>query len=1006
MNKAHTDRRLIQRFDCTADYPREEYLEYQPTRVVESAAGRYREADAHVHARFAYRFRIENVGRPHLVVVRYPDDKRRHFGISDGMTYDMTMGIYTGWEYPLSHTLHEARLFFYPRWNDCAIQFATWGDGEPAAAASIEVWELAEAPPLAVTGDPGDGSRRELGSQWEDPCGYCIAEGALDHKQWVDHVLAYARHSGQNLIQPILCWYYGPQFPSRTNYSDNGNLMATPDHALWGRATQDPADWWSYLYRRAGEEGIGVIGALSLMRLSSLLQGMNVDLPSIQAGADTYNNMLSNNQVQSAIQDWTGDYNALMLGERYRKINAEGQGPLFSPVEKPWGERHNPLNHPGPMFNPLHPVTQEKVLAFVQEILDRYAQYPAFQGLSFNLFIGSVFWFGSLHAGYDDYTVGLFERETGIRVRSVAGGQPIDPKDPERFSKRYEFLTFTVRPAWIDWRCRKVAGFLRTIRDRMTAARSDLRLSLTAWQETVLTHMLGSLGPDLQVGARPSLRELMREGGLDIALLAEEAGLEVDLQLGDARDRATWGHMGLEAPLEFTCMFRDANYLERDTLEAVANTARPGAFIFNCYAEDWAEAVCTPGDRKSPHYPIAADMDGKPTDDFVRLNCQYPEDGWWYPSQFRIYTPFPTGIHFLEPLAHAVAELDAVRITQGGLFMDRCHTDELRRFALAYRALPRRKFETVGGSTDPVAVRTLVHDGRRYLYLVNREHYPIPVRVDFSGARTSLRDVATGREETVGKAWNPALEPYELRVVTLAAESVVTGFSCTVPVEILRQVRAESGKALAAIGVMRASGRSVPGMDTMEAGIESALAAGRIAWLRRALTGYVVRKCLDETIMPWPAALNVSALQPGAGRLEALDRVPPADRLQWQRQAVEPATHFCNLHDRLQAVGEMDAVVWIGCRVRCAEAMRVAVRLGYDGPVKLFVDGRPAFHDPAGTNPAKRDSAAPEIDLTAGDHELALALGANQGRAWGVFLRLQRIDLTDGATPVLPEISR
>jgi sialate O-acetylesterase len=86
--------------------------------------------------------------------------------------------------------------------------------------------------------------------------------------------------------------------------------------------------------------------------------------------------------------------------------------------------------------------------------------------------------------------------------------------------------------------------------------------------------------------------------------------------------------------------------------------------------------------------------------------------------------------------------------------------------------------------------------------------------------------------------------------------------------------------------------------------------------------------------------------------------------------------------------------------------MRVAVRLGYDGPVKLFVDGRPAFHDPAGTNPAKRDSAAPEIDLTAGDHELALALGANQGRAWGVFLRLQRIDLTDGATPVLPEISR
>ena len=999
MNMQMTENRLIQRFDCTADYPRNTYLEYQPTRVVESAAGHYREAAAQVRARFAYRFRIENVGRPHRVVVRYPDDKRRHFGISDGMTYDMTMGVYTGWEYPLSHTLHEARLFFYPRWNDCAIQITTWGDGEPAAASSIEVWELAEAPPLAIPGDPGDGSRRELGSQWEDPCGYAIAEGAVDHKQWVDHVLEYARHSGQNLIQPILCWYYGPQFPSRTNYADNTNLMATPDHLLWARSTQQPADWWPHLFRRAGEEGIGVIGALSLIRLSSLLQGMNIDLPSIQAGADTYNNMLSNNQVQSAIQDWTADYNALMMGERYRKINAEGQGPLMGPAEKPWGERHNPLNHPGPMFNPLHPVTQEKVLAFVQEILDRYAQYPAFQGLSFNLFIGSVFWFGSLHAGYDDYTVGLFEQETGIRVRAVAGGQRIDPLDPERFSKRYEFLTFTVRPAWINWRCRKVAEWLRTIRDRLTAARPDLRLSLTAWQETLITHMLGGLSPALQAGARPSLRELMREGGLDIAMLAGESGVEVDLQLGDARDRATWGHMGLEAPLEFTCMFRDANYLERDTLDAVADTARPGAFIFNCYAEDWAETACTPADRNSRFYPVAADMDGKPTDDFVRMNCMYPEDGWWYPSQFRIYTPFPTGIHFLEPLAHAVAELDAVRITQGGLFMDRCHTDELRRFALAYRALPRRKFETVGGRTDPIAVRTLVDGGLRYVYLVNREHYPIPARVEFSGARTILRDATADREETIEASWNLVLEPYELRVVTLAAESAVKGFSCTVPAAILAQARAESARVLAAVAARRATGYRIPGMEELAAGIESALADGRIAWLRRALTGYVARKCLDGTVTP--AALNVSALQPGAGRLEALDRVPSVERLRWQRQAVEPDTHFCNLHDRLQAVGDEDAVVWLGCRVRCAEAMRVALRLGYDGPVKLFVDGRPVFHDP---NPAKPDTAAPEVALAAGEHELALALGANQGKAWGAFLRFQRLDLADAAVPFLPEI--
>ena len=161
---------------------------------------------------------------------------------------------------------------------------------------------------------------------------------------------------------------------------------------------------------------------------------------------------------------------------------------------------------------------------------------------------------------------------------------------------------------------------------------------------------------------------------------------------------------------------------------------------------------------------------------------------------------------------------------------------------------------------------------------------------------------------------------------------------------------------------------------------------------------------LDEALTPWPAALNVSAMQPGAGQLETLHRVPPANVLRWQPYAVDPVSHFCNLHDRLRKVGEEDAVVWFGCRVCCPEPMRVAVRLGYDGPVKLFVDGAAVFHDPDGTNPSKPDMTAPGVALTAGEHELALALGANRGRAWGVFLQLQRLDPAGVGLPVLPEI--
>lgn len=159
----------------------------------------------------------------------------------------------------------------------------------------------------------------------------------------------------------------------------------------------------------------------------------------------------------------------------------------------------------------------------------------------------------------------------------------------------------------------------------------------------------------------------------------------------------------------------------------------------------------------------------------------------------------------------------------------------------------------------------------------------------------------------------------------------------------------------------------------------------------------------DDAVTAWPATLQVSDLQPGTGNLENLNSVPPDDLLQWQPYATEPSSGFCNLHDILERVGEQDAVVWIGCRVRCPEAMRVAVLLGYDGPVKLFVDGQAVFHDPNGTNPARPDSATPEVALAVGEHALAVALGANQGKAWGVYLRLLRTDAGAETPPILPE---
>ena len=59
-------------------------------------------------------------------------------------------------------------------------------------------------------------------------------------------------------------------------------------------------------------------------------------------------------------------------------------------------------------------------------------------------------------------------------------------------------------------------------------------------------------------------------------------------------------------------------------------------------------------------------------------------------------------------------------------------------------------------------------------------------------------------------------------------------FNAAPPQPIVTQLRTEADQTLAAIAKTRAAGTPVPGMDEIERGIRAALAAGRLAWLRRA----------------------------------------------------------------------------------------------------------------------------------------------------------------------------
>ena len=62
-------------------------------------------------------------------------------------------------------------------------------------------------------------------------------------------------------------------------------------------------------------------------------------------------------------------------------------------------------------------------------------------------------------------------------------------------------------------------------------------MTITLWDETVVTNTLGHDMPQLQLYARDSMLQLYRDAGIDIDLYRDEPGLEVDRGTADSLPR-------------------------------------------------------------------------------------------------------------------------------------------------------------------------------------------------------------------------------------------------------------------------------------------------------------------------------------------------------------------------------------------------------------------------------------------------------------------------------------
>ena len=137
---------------------------------------------------------------------------------------------------------------------------------------------------------------------------------------------------------------------------------------------------------------------------------------------------------------------------------------------------------------------------------------------------------------------------------------------------------------------------------------------------------------------------------------------------------------------------------------------------------------------------------------------------------------------------------------------------------------------------------------------------------------------------------------------------------------------------------------------------------------------------------------RVTDVLAGGAKLEKMARPNTEDRkLKWRSRQFP--SKFADIHEDIAVFGFQDSHVFYACQFDCPEKMPLSVWLGYDGPIKVWIDRKMVRHDPNGANPAVPDSGRIDFAASKGTHEIIVALGSNCGLAWGIFCRIERTDI-------------
>lgn len=654
----------------------EHYSQVGEAHVAELNGVKYLETAPAAGDRFALRVHFpEPKGKCFAVEYDFPDDKCRSADIllqpvkADQNDYDLQVGYVTGDEYPNSGQMMTQRYLIYPRGEDYTLIVMSARTMEAGAAlAKLRVYEVEGPLPIAQISPakPRDGWTRPVGIYFEDPAvGYDFGN------------FGYSPENFESMLDR-LCAYMKYSGQSMFSY---------------------PFVWYD-----------GVIGDRYNPRNHPPRPAEAFAKKFDREGLDF---MVTFNQNNISFECPAVTRADIQKGRLYDSIfTIHNTG-----TPHPGGWHDSP-----PIFNILHPDVQKMVLQEVDEILDICADHPSFRGIVLHLPMHSLNSLGDIRTGYNDYMIRDFEKETGITV-------DVDKKDPKRGKLYYEWLMKNAREEWVDWRCRKLSAWYKTLAKRLTDRRPDLKLGIHAITPILYAR---TVYDDVE-GLRDFWGQVNRDMGIDAKYLADDPAIFVEQSVFPADYR--WMH-GRSRPeiRERLRLTEESRGMYASLLDA------PNAWVHH-FDRYWESAIARDETRN-----------GKPN--------QFPSP-WLKECTWRVTTLNPSGIqamkHYVMPLRYK----DVLGISKGGFLIGSYGMEpELIAFAQAFRALPAVEFSDVKGSTETVKIRRWSDGKSTWFYAVNTTLDPVTVTIAKPGTVLDLARNVKIKYEGDAKI---KLGPYALR---------------------------------------------------------------------------------------------------------------------------------------------------------------------------------------------------------------------------------------------------